>query len=95
MSAAATIEQRFALDAMTSCIDKTLNSKPMFSYTIPLLKGNAASLSKSSTASDYRGISIGPVLSKVFENCICKRCKHLFITLDNQFGFKKLYIWLL
>ena len=60
------------------------------SYTIPLLKGNSGSMSKSLTASDFRGISISPVLSKVFENCILQRYKQFFFTSDNQFGFKKL-----
>ena len=57
------------------------------SYTIPYYK--TGSVSKSLTASDFRGISIGPVLSKVFENCILQRYKHFFITSDNQFDLKK------
>ena len=60
------------------------------SYTIPLLKGNSGSMSKSLTASDFRGISISPALSKVFENCILQKYKQFFFTSDNQFGFKKL-----
>jgi exonuclease III len=68
----------------------TVSDKFGLSYTIPLLKGNTGSMSKSLTASDFRGISISPVLSKVFENCILQRYKHYFITSDNQFGFKKL-----
>ena len=47
-------------------------------------------MSKSLTVSDFRGISISPVISKVFENCILQRYKYFFITSDNQFGFKKL-----
>ena len=68
----------------------TVPDKFGLSYTIPLPKGNTASMSKSLTASDFRGISISPVLSKVFENCILQRYKHFFSTSDNQFGFKKL-----
>ena len=68
----------------------TVPDKFGLSYTIPLLKANSGSMSKSLTASDFRGISISPVLSKVFENCILQRYKHFFITSDNQFGFKKL-----
>lgn len=59
------------------------------SYTIPLLKGNTGSMSKHLTANDFRGISISPAISKVFENCVLQRYKNFFITSDNQFGFKK------
>ena len=58
------------------------------SYTVPLLKGNVSS-SKRLSVSDFRGISISPVLSKVFEHCISHRFNALFVTHDNQFGFKK------
>ena len=40
---------------------------------------------KSLTVDDFRGISISPVVSKIFENCILDRFK----TIDNQFGFKR------
>jgi hypothetical protein len=53
------------------------------SNTVVLLKGN--------TASDFRDISISPVLPKVCENCILQRYKHFLITSDGQFGFQKLY----
>jgi len=36
-------------------------------YTVPLLKGSVSSYSKTVTTDDFRGISISPVLSKVFE----------------------------
>ena len=58
------------------------------SYTVPLLKGNIG-MSKSLTVTDFRGISISPVISKIFENCILQRFKEFFVTSDNQFGFKK------
>ena len=35
------------------------------------------------------GISISPVLSKVFEHCILRRFSAFLTTSDNQFGFKK------
>jgi exonuclease III len=38
---------------------------------------------------DYRGISISPVISKIFELCIVDRIDHMLITSDLQFGFKK------
>lgn len=59
------------------------------SYTIPLLKDDRNSASKTLTVEDFRGISISPVISKVFENCILNRYKSFFVTSDNQFGFKK------
>jgi hypothetical protein len=41
------------------------------SYTVPLLKIKDY-LSKSLTCSDFRGISISGVISKVFEYCHCQ-----------------------
>lgn len=57
------------------------------SYTIPLLK--CSNVNKSITVDDFRGISISPVISKVFEHCILGRFSEFFVTRDNQFGFKK------
>jgi len=54
-----------------------------------LLKGSLISRSKNLTCDDFRGISISPVLSKVFEHCVLKRFQSHFYTSDNQFGFKK------
>lgn len=59
------------------------------SYTVPLPKSNYASVSKSLTVDDFRGISISPVISKVFEKCILDRYYRFFETSDSQFGFKK------
>jgi len=56
------------------------------SYTVPIPKG---SNNKSLTADDFRGISISPVLSKLFEHCVADRFETYFSTSDNQFGFKK------
>ena len=38
---------------------------------------------------DFRGITISPVMSTIFESCILDRYQQYFITSDNQFGFKK------
>lgn len=57
------------------------------SYTVPLPKGNNAS--KAMSVDDFRGISISPVISKVFESCVLDRYKEFLVTSDNQFGFKK------
>jgi len=57
------------------------------SYTVPLPKGN--SVNKAMAVDDFRGISISPVISKVFESCILNRYSGFLVTSDNQFGFKK------
>ena len=56
---------------------------------MPLLKNSNSAYSKSITVNDFRGISISPVISKVFEHCILDRYARYFCTSDNQFGFKK------
>jgi len=58
------------------------------SFTVPLQKDNIRG-SKSLTVEDFRGISISPVLSKIFEHCVVDRFCSYFGTSDNQFGFKK------
>ena len=40
------------------------------SYTVPILKNNNSVYCKSVTLDDFRGISISPAISKVFEQCI-------------------------
>jgi len=57
------------------------------SFTVPLRKANT--VAKHLTADDFRGISISPVLSKVFEHCVISRYSEFLVTSDNQFGFKK------
>jgi len=59
------------------------------SYTVPILKDKHAAFSKTITVDDFRGISISPIISKVFEHCIIDRFGDYFVTSDNQFGFKK------
>ena len=58
------------------------------SYTIPLPKDNAI-VGKTRMVHNFRGISISPVLSKIFEHCILDWFSSLLATMDNQFGFKK------
>ena len=41
------------------------------------------------TCDDFRGITISPVLAKVFENCFLVCFKSMLISADNQSGFKK------
>ena len=45
--------------------------------------------SKTITVDDFRGISISPIISNVFEHCITDRFGDYFVTSDHQFGFKK------
>jgi len=59
------------------------------SYTVPILKDKNAIHCKSLTVDDSRGISISPVISKIFEHCILNRYRDYFKTSDNQFGFKQ------
>ena len=55
--------------------------------TIPIPK-NSFKI-KTAKTDDFRGITISPIISKVFEHCLyqCMKC-HLFSS-DLQFGFKK------
>ena len=51
---------------------------------IPKFKGTK----KNVTSDDYRGITICPVISKIFEHCIASNFDHIK-TSKRQFGFKK------
>ena len=55
------------------------------SYTVPIPKCDGRALS----VEDFRGISISPVVSKLFELAVLNRFSDYFQTADNQFGFKK------
>ena len=57
------------------------------SYSVPLPKGDAGC--RSLSASNFRGISINYILSKLFEMAILSRFSPYFETSDLQFGFKK------
>ena len=59
------------------------------SYTVPIIKSNVRANSKTITVDDFRGISISPIISKVFEHCVLERYCDYLNTSDNQFGFKK------
>ena len=58
------------------------------SYTVPILK-DSSGYGKTVSANDFRGISISPVISKVFEHFILHRYANFFVSSNNQFGFKK------
>jgi len=57
------------------------------SYTVPIPKVDG--LTRSVTVDDFRGISISPVISKLFELCILDRFSDYFKSSDFQFGFKQ------
>ena len=44
---------------------------------------------KELNVSDFRGISICPVISKVFENCLIRRFVPFLLSCDHQMRFKK------
>ena len=46
-------------------------------------------MNKVLTCDDYRGITISPVISKIFEKGILVNFESYFLSSDNQFGFKK------
>ena len=62
---------------------------PSFSLgiIIPIPKND--SKSNFDKFSEYRGITISPVISKFFEHCILDNIKQYLVTSDLQFGFKK------
>jgi len=53
---------------------------------IPLVKDKAGDLSD---PDNYRGITISPTISKVFEICLLDKCAHFIQSHDLQLGFKK------
>jgi len=57
------------------------------SYTVPIPKCDGRI--RSVTVNDFRGISISPIISKLFEMAILDRFSIYFTSSDNQFGFKK------
>jgi len=57
------------------------------SYTVPIPKCD--SRCRSLSVDDFRGISISPIISKLFEMSILNRFSSYFVTSDHQFGFKK------
>ena len=54
---------------------------------IPIPKGDSNRMYDK--VEDYRGITISPIISKVFEQCLLYCTQEYFETSDRQFGFKK------
>jgi hypothetical protein len=56
-------------------------------FTVPIPKCN--SVLKAMSTNDFRGISISPIISKLFEAAVSDKFCDYFSTSDSQFGFKK------
>ena len=57
-------------------------------YTVPLQKGGHA-IGKCLTVEDFRGISISPVLSKIFEHCLLDLYATFFTTSETNLALKR------
>jgi exonuclease III len=55
--------------------------------TVPIPKCDTGS--KLCSTEDYRGITVSPVISKIFEHCLLFKFDKYLISSDSQFGFKK------
>ena len=53
---------------------------------VPIVKNRLGDVTGSS---NYRGITLSPLLSKLFEHCILNKYSSYFFSSDLQFGFKK------
>ena len=53
--------------------------------SIPLIKDKTGNLND---VNNYRGITLSPVISKLFEMCVLEICNDIFTTDSLQFGFK-------
>lgn len=56
------------------------------SVTVPVVKDKTKDMY---SADNYRPIALSPIISKIFEYCIFNKYKHLFVSDNLQFGFKK------
>ena len=58
------------------------------SYTVTLFTANDCR-TKSALCSDFRGIAVSCILSRVLEHCILDRFNEFFSTNDNQLALRK------
>ena len=68
------LSKLFTLMMANGCVPR----KCGHSYTVPIPKSSCNVYSKSVTVDDFRGISISPVISKVFEHCILNSYSNSF-----------------
>jgi len=85
----------YAHPAVVSHLNKLFNLMIIHGYVpnkfghsiiVPLIKDRCGDLSK---MSNYRGISLSPVISKLFEVCLSSKFSDYLLTHNLQFGFKK------
>jgi exonuclease III len=55
--------------------------------TFPVPKTSSNKLQTSSD--DYRGITVSPIISKIFEHCLLQQYKKYLFSSNSQFGYKK------
>ena len=79
-----------------SCLSKLFSIMLLYSYvpdafgvgiTVPLLK--ADNKGSASCSDSYRGITIMPIISKLFELVLLNILNPFLITCNSQFGFKR------
>ena len=58
-------------------------------YSVPFLKSNCNVYGKTVTVDDFRGVSISPVISKVFEHCVLDRCGAFLVVVTINLDFKR------
>ena len=87
---------KYAHPTIILILVKLFNLMIIFSYvpkrfgeglTIPIPKQD--SLGNFTNLNDYRGITISPVISKIFEHCVLKTFSNYLGSSKQQFGFKR------
>ena len=58
-------------------------------FMVPLVKGNSGNHASTGNYRGYRGITISPIVSKLFEHVLKNVFFESLTTLEHQFGFKK------
>ena len=59
------------------------------SYAVPIMKNNVNTNNRTITFDDFRGISISPVISKVFEHCVPERYCDYFTACDKKLDLRR------
>ena len=76
------LSKLFMLVVLSRCIPKGFKR----SYIVPIPKVKDCR-TKAMSCSDFRGIAISPIVSKVFEHCLLKQLQSFINSDDSQFGF--------
>ena len=76
----------FALLFNAIVVHGNLPDNFLYSTIIPILKGRNAN---SCDSSNYRGIALSSIFSKVFDNLVLLKFSDELLTSDLQFGFKR------